>query len=71
MKVYWLMVGLCWGLFEVFPLDPILQFEDLEWTFGQVIALLLLAAPVIALIEGYVSSTSSPCMVTVSLGSTS
>jgi hypothetical protein len=28
---------------------------DDEWTFGQVVALLLLFAPMIALIEGYLT----------------
>jgi hypothetical protein len=37
---------------------PVSYFEtiDHEWTFGQVIALLLLTAPVIALVEGYLTS---------------
>lgn len=48
MEVWWLVIGLFWGLTN---LIPITEAADQEWTFGQVIAALMLVLPVISLIE--------------------
>lgn len=53
-------MGLIWGVLDLTSLFHRLDyvpemFPDDDWTFGQVVALLLLFAPMIALIEGYLT----------------
>ncbi|CAG7939896.1 unnamed protein product [Penicillium salamii] len=52
MQVWWLMVSFSWGvqrLFGVVALFP--DKENMEWTFGQVMAIKLLAVPLVSALE--------------------
>ncbi|KAH6642917.1 hypothetical protein C7974DRAFT_469157 [Boeremia exigua] len=53
-EIWWLAVGLAWGLTNLLPIS---EPDDHEWTFGQVIASLMLVAPVVALVETLVTTT--------------
>lgn len=54
-EVAWLFATLFWGLCKVFIVrkdSPLSQYEN-TWTFGQVVALMLLALPIMAAAEFY------------------
>lgn len=53
MKVWWLAVSFAWGASNLWHQKYDIEPESREWTFGQVVALVLLLAPVVGLIEGY------------------
>ncbi|XPS79881.1 hypothetical protein M3J07_011874 [Ascochyta lentis] len=53
-EVWWLILALAWGLTNLYPLPKMIY--DQQWTFGQVIALLLLIAPIIALVDTYITT---------------
>ncbi|KAJ8113273.1 hypothetical protein OPT61_g4560 [Boeremia exigua] len=55
-EVWWLTIGFFWGLTNLLPIH---EPADQQWTFGQVIASLMLVAPVVALIETLTTSRSS------------
>ena len=55
-EVWWLILSFSWGTMNLWGRHP--QEEDktrYKWTFGQVMALLVLAAPIIASAEGYIT----------------
>ncbi|KAH7384454.1 hypothetical protein BKA66DRAFT_78476 [Pyrenochaeta sp. MPI-SDFR-AT-0127] len=54
-EVWWLVVSFAWGALSLWNSKFELEPESREWTFGQVIALVLLVAPFVALIEGYLT----------------
>lgn len=62
MKVYWLIVSVTWGTMKVVGLRVILSYskqQDDSWSFGQVLPVLLLALPLINLIELFLKSIFS------------
>ncbi|CAO2655636.1 Nn.00g044390.m01.CDS01 [Neocucurbitaria sp. VM-36] len=63
-EVWWLAVSFAWGASNLWHQKYDIEPESREWTFGQVIALVLLFAPIVGLIEGYLihvlPSTTSP-----------
>ncbi|CAO2649903.1 Nn.00g011950.m01.CDS01 [Neocucurbitaria sp. VM-36] len=57
-EVWWLVVSFGWGVLNLWNLNnysgwDVEEPDSLDWTFGQVIAVLGLLAPIAALIEGY------------------
>jgi hypothetical protein len=42
-----------WGSVNLWGVPTSTESESQQWTFGQVIAIVLLIVPIIALIEGY------------------
>ncbi|KAH7093139.1 hypothetical protein FB567DRAFT_609533 [Paraphoma chrysanthemicola] len=52
-EVWWLALSFTWGILNLWHQERDIEPESREWSFGQVIALVLLVAPVCALIEGY------------------
>ncbi|KAI0902053.1 hypothetical protein F4806DRAFT_445545 [Annulohypoxylon nitens] len=60
--VYWLIVSVIWGTMKVLDLRVILDYsknQDNSWSFGQVLPVLLLALPLINLIELFLKSIFS------------
>lgn len=55
-KVWWLVISFAWGALSLWNSKFDLEPESREWTFGQIMALVLLAAPFFALIDGYLAS---------------
>jgi hypothetical protein len=54
LQVCWAILAFMLGSFNLWEADTrIVESEDQQWTFGQVIAIVLLTVPMIALIEGY------------------
>lgn len=65
-EVWWLIISFTWGLLNLW-MRPTLHEDGINtWTFGQVMALLVVFAPLITLIEGYVKGMF-PCFVQCSL----
>lgn len=53
-EVWWLIISFVWGLLNLW-MRPTLHEDGIKtWTFGQVMALLVVFAPLITLVEGYV-----------------
>ncbi|KAF2828419.1 hypothetical protein CC86DRAFT_380367 [Ophiobolus disseminans] len=52
-KVWWLVISFAWGAVMLWSNDSVDEPESQRWSFGQIIALMVLLAPAIALIEGY------------------
>jgi hypothetical protein len=60
-EVWWLIISFIWGLLNLW-MRPTLHEDGTEtWTFGQVMALLVVFAPLITLVEGYVKGMF-PCL---------
>lgn len=68
MKVWWLIISFVWGTLNLWThpsktllslIDTPISEEVKNWTFGQVIAIMLLLAPIIALGEGYMAESKS------------
>jgi uncharacterized membrane protein SpoIIM required for sporulation len=51
-KVCWAILSFIWGSVNLWR-NRTQEPDSQQWTFGQVIAIVLLVVPVIALIEGY------------------
>jgi hypothetical protein len=56
--VLWLLISFCWGTLSLWLQRPLHSLGGQQWTFGQVIALVLLIAPAIALFEGFASKAA-------------
>lgn len=56
-QVWWLVMTYVWGMVKLWILSDwgFSLGEDQEWTFGQVLPLLLLAVPLITLLEVFYS----------------
>ncbi|KAF3003422.1 hypothetical protein E8E13_001084 [Curvularia kusanoi] len=55
--VWWLIISFTWGILNLW-MRPVLEEEGRDtWTFGQVMAFLVVFAPLITLVEGYVKAT--------------
>ncbi|KAK2813374.1 hypothetical protein FQN50_000689 [Emmonsiellopsis sp. PD_5] len=50
-EIYWLVVSVIWGFVRLFETRSFGPKEENTWTFGQILPLLLLASPLIALFE--------------------
>ena len=50
------MISFAWGAQNLWMRDTLEEPGSQKWTFGQVIALLVLVAPILASAEGYLSS---------------
>ncbi|KAH6614342.1 hypothetical protein C7974DRAFT_74404 [Boeremia exigua] len=57
-EVWWLIVSFCWGSLNLWMRSTLNEGGRDTWTFGQVMALLVVFAPVITLIEGYAKATT-------------
>lgn len=54
------MISFCWGTLNLW-MRPTLDEEGRNtWTFGQVMALLVVFAPLVTLVEGYVKGKTLP-----------
>lgn len=62
MKVWWLIISFTWGILNIWLLEGtaigVREPDSQVWTFGQVMAMVILLAPIIGLTEGYFSSKS-------------
>jgi hypothetical protein len=47
------ILAVVWGSHNIWSESRLSDFESEQWTFGQVIAIVLLIVPMISLIEGY------------------
>lgn len=56
-EVWWLVLSFSWGIINLWGQNT-KDDGRLKWTFGQVMALLVLAAPIIASTEGYITGTT-------------
>jgi hypothetical protein len=56
--VLWLLISFCWGTLSLWLQQPLDSSGGQQWTFGQVIALVMSVAPAIALVEGFVNKTA-------------
>jgi hypothetical protein len=64
LKVCWSIIAFIWGSLNLWAGTTIagakiLDSESQQWSFGQVIAIVLLIVPLIGLIEGYFRRKSS------------
>ncbi|CAF3518362.1 unnamed protein product [Fusarium graminearum] len=58
-EVYWLTFTLIWGTKRLFETRKLGPEEENEWTFGQTLPLVLLIAPLAAVIEHFLYSSKS------------
>ncbi|QPC60568.1 hypothetical protein HYE67_002799 [Fusarium culmorum] len=58
-EVYWLTFSLIWGTKRLFETRQMGPEEENEWTFGQTLPLVLLIAPLAAIIEHFFHSSES------------
>ncbi|EWZ46186.1 hypothetical protein FOWG_16661 [Fusarium oxysporum f. sp. lycopersici MN25] len=59
-EVYWVTFALIWGTKRLFYNRKLGPGEENEWTFGQTLPLVLLIAPLAAIVEQFSSSSSKP-----------
>ncbi|KAF2626751.1 hypothetical protein BU25DRAFT_411290 [Macroventuria anomochaeta] len=57
-EVWWLIISFCWGVLNLWMRPTLNEEGHNTWTFGQVMALLVVFALLITLIEGYVKAVS-------------
>ncbi|KAJ8112997.1 hypothetical protein OPT61_g4773 [Boeremia exigua] len=58
-EVWWLLVSFTWGASNLWPLRITVHESGIrEWTFGQMIAILILVAPAVTLAESFLGSKS-------------
>lgn len=50
-EVWWLCISFIWGVFKLMWIIQQSDREDNEWTFGQIVPVVLLAAPLLAIWE--------------------
>ena len=60
MQVWSLVVSFTWGVLNLWVIDDrwleTTEPDSQDWTFGQVIAVVLLLAPIATLVESYLDS---------------
>jgi hypothetical protein len=54
-EMWWLILSFTWGIINLWGRTNLDDQGQYKWTFGQVMALLVLAAPIIASAEGYIT----------------
>lgn len=61
-QVYWLIISTIWGTIHIFQTRDSVEMDKNEWTFGQILPIVLLIAPLFALAEHlYTGKSSQMC----------
>lgn len=72
-QIFWLLVAFAWGIIRLMSLLKVThrlfqkgfkvsQNENSQWGFGQVVAIVLLAVPLITFIEAFGEGTALPSL---------